>query len=429
MEAVCPWQLQIPALGWMVRMVFRSGRAFRGLGLVLVAVLAVGCGAPGGIRQTVSAPGAAHRSSVPSRVAAVPANLQGFRMVTPEAGAAVSLSMLYQTTDGGRTWTPVRPITNAASLFPGPQGSILLVTMRRVAGSRLQLTTGVGVPDRPWTFRTAVLTLAIQTSGGYPSLHCSLRTPAAAWCLFASGGGMQLDASQLWQTVNAGANWTALGTAKTPPGTVESGLKGRPVWTTPEDGWLTASTLVTVSGALVTPVLYQTVDGGARWAPDEIPAPSFSGTPGTLGLSSLTPVPGGSAWAMVATTANAAGTVTRLTVLRSTGPNASWIPVGRSLRLVGLVPDAHLFVTGPRVWWLWTGQSLYRTVDAAQTWESVSLPSRLRAKLHDGAVGYMADFLNASTAWILLQNPNGSNVLWHLTRQTWQAWVPQVRPR
>jgi hypothetical protein len=402
----------------------RGGWGLKSVALLVASLLLVGCGAI--VSHGAASASSSHRSARRRGPFGSPRILQAIQMATPQAGAAVSLSMLYQTHDGGQVWTPVQPINEDATLFTGPQQSLLLVSVRSGTGSRLQLTTGWWRVGHRWRFQTALLTLAIQTGGGIPGVPCSLRTPTAAWCLFTGGGGMQRDATQLWQTVNAGATWTPLGTTETPPGTAAYGMKGAPVWTTPEDGWMPSTVFVTRAGTPEGPVLYQTTDGGTVWTTVSVPPPSFSGPPGTFTVSSLSAVPGGPTWIALATAANADATATRVTVLRAQGPNAAWKPVGHALKVAGVVSVAHLFAVSSRVWWLWTGDGLYRTTDAAQSWVPEPLPARLRAALHSDHVGYSADFLGSSTGWILLQYPNPSNMLWHLDSRGWSALIPRV---
>ena len=406
-----------------------KGSPGRFLLLLAAASLMAGCGVQGSRAPSSRPPG--RRASSTSRApgATASAGLQAIAMTTPRAGAAISLSMLYQTDNAGHTWVPVHPVGSHSRLSAGPDGRLLLVSLTMSSDSRLQITTGVLAPGESWRFESAPLPRSTRAGEGYPELRCSIRTDKTLWCLDTLAGGTGLDATQLWETVNGGASWTALGEGDTPAGTTTLGIKGTAVATTSIDGWLPASTLVTVSGAPESPVLYQTADGGATWTPASVPAPRFSGTPGTWQLNAPIPVPNSAAWVTVASAENAAATVTRLSVLSAPTANGQWARTGQPILMRGVPPVVRLFAAGSRVWWLWTGQRLYRTVNAARTWAAMPLPPRLAASILSGRVSSCADFVGPRTGFVLLQSPSGPGVLWEFARGGWSAFSPRLLAR
>jgi hypothetical protein len=369
---------------------------------------------------------APHASSPPPAVhAAVPTgpvlSLQAFTMATPSDGAAVTVTTLYQTVDGGRRWVPVRRVSPHTVLFSGPGGRLLLVSLSQLRPSGVAILTGLWQPGTPWMFHAATVPLSFQTDGGYPTVACSLRAPAAAWCLFSDGGGMGLDATQLWQTVNGGVTWTAQSGGNTPAGTEEAGLKGVPVWTTAADGWLPASVLVTTSGVVEAPVLYETADGGRNWRPVPVPVPTFSGTPGLLTMAAPAPVPGRSAWVSLLSASNASGTASRLQLVMAPDPDGAWTLAGRSVTVEGPTGTAEVFLTSPATWWVWTGQALYRTNDEGRAWQPVVLPTPVRTALARGAATALVSVVGPRAGWLWLQDANGTATLWQMTGAGWHA--------
>ena len=183
-----------------------------------------------------------------------------------------------RTTDGARTWTDVTPPT-AAALLKTPDATPVLDALdgnrawlavtaapRETISPHLTVVFGTSDGGRTWTGSAPFKVPA-------PARLLSFAGPDDGWLLASYGGTMGQDPVWLYRTTDAGLRWSLI-TATPPSGT---GSNGPPVecdkaglaFATAQAGWLTS-----FCTGESPDVLLVTRDGGARWAPQALPIPT-----------------------------------------------------------------------------------------------------------------------------------------------------------
>jgi photosystem II stability/assembly factor-like uncharacterized protein len=183
-----------------------------------------------------------------------------------------------RTADGARTWADVTPPAAAALLAtPGATPVLdaldgsrawLAVTAALGETSSPHLTVVFGTSDggRTWTESAPFNVPA-------PARLLSFAGPGDGWLLASYGGTMGQDPVWLYRTTDAGRRWSLIAAAPQ-SGTGRNGLpvecdKAGLAFATAQVGWL--SSYCTGESP---DVLLVSRDGGAHWAPQALPAPA-----------------------------------------------------------------------------------------------------------------------------------------------------------
>ncbi len=292
---------------------------------------------------------------------------------------------LLRTSDGGRTWNPANPPAG-----PQPAGGAYPVLAARSASlAWLALTWPAGsgsyqtTPSRTVVFattdggRTWTASAPIRSPG--QARWMSFADPRHGWLLTDLGAAMGQDPVRVYRTTDGGARWTLTASsppfpasqqAPGPPATAPSGIstgcdKTGIVFASPRDGWLTTY-CNNLAGALLT-----SHDGGITWQPQPLPIPAGACT---LSGCSVSPpqFTGRTGLLLIAPGSQPPY------LLRSTDRGANWQllavpPAARWFQAADLIDASHaLLVPGSP-----PGQvpgpisELWFTADAGQTWTAV----------------------------------------------------------
>jgi photosystem II stability/assembly factor-like uncharacterized protein len=193
-------------------------------------------------------------------------------------GTQAGYLALARTTDGARTWTDVTPPAAAALLgTPGATPVLdaldgnrawLAVTEAPGKTSSPHLTMVFGTSDggRTWTGSAPFKVPA-------PARLLDFAGPGDGWLAASYGGTMGQDPVWLYRTTDAGLRWSLVAAAPR-SGTGSNGLpvecdKAGLAFATAQAGWLTSYCIGESPD-----VLLVTRDGGARWAPQALPVPA-----------------------------------------------------------------------------------------------------------------------------------------------------------
>jgi photosystem II stability/assembly factor-like uncharacterized protein len=416
----------------------RFGRTSTAAALMaMLAIMATACSGASAksdgeaaTRDTAASPS----DSAPAQVrAGSPVWINTLQMVSATKGWALlwtsnpdhdSTLAVARTTDGGRTWTDVTPLTAVRALGTG-QGLLQAATAER-AWFAVPTSTS-GPPGKTLVFGTLDGGRSWRKSAGVPDgfdpLALDFVSPNRGWLLESLGAAMQQNPVRLYRSTDGGLRWSLIARsprlAGDPP--TSSGLplycdKDGLAFATAQAGWITGYCNSLPDAVLVTS------DGGARWATEplplpaticeqagcEVPAPqSFGGTtflevshyPAAAYLLVSRDV--GRSWRVeslpagagpyprvrffsaddgIALSAGSQGTIGRVFYV-STDGGLSWTPVRQGRHFGGNWTDFDFVSVDAGIAWVYPGGEptaappLYRTADSGRTW--IAFPPRL----------------------------------------------------
>ncbi len=355
----------------------------------------------------------------------------GWALAYPTNPAVVSPSpvvLLVRTTNGARTWTDVTPRA-ARKALANPETTEVLYTL---SGTRAYLAVNPPEPvastvsltdvfatdngGRTWTESAPV------KAPGY-ARALSFSDPDHGWLLISEGAAMGENPVQVYRTTDGGARWSLV--AQSPPMDSDS-TSGIPVacdktgitFASATTGWLTSACAVGLSGELLV-----SRDGGVTWAVQRLPLPAD--VCGDSGCFLAGPeFTGGTGFVTVAP---AAGTPTLL-VTRDLGQ--AWQPVplpagsGRYPQIDFFGPLHGVLVSAGSQGSI--GTVFYTTSDGGQTWTAVRQGIRF---IQPGAA---IDFVSASAgfAWSLGAGTQGATPppMYETTDSghTWTPFAPRL---
>jgi len=344
--------------------------------------------------------------------------------------------VLLRTGDGGLTWSPATP--PAAGPQP-PGGAYPVLLARSAAQAWLALTWPAAndsygtTPSRTVVFattdggRTWAASAPIRSAG--QARWMSFADPGHGWLMTDLGGAMGQDPVRIYRTTDGGARWTLAAAsppppanqqASGPPATGPGGIstacdKTGTVFATRRDGWLT-SDCNDLAGALLV-----SHDGGVTWQPQALPIPSGACMP--AGCSVFPPQFSGRTGLLVIAPGNRPPYL-----LRSDDGGATWHlltvpPAARWFQAADLTDASHAVLVPGRP----PGQvrgpigKLWFTADGGQTWTAARQGTALSPDATISFANPVAGF-----AW----NPNvaGAPPLYATTDsgRSWTWSVPRL---
>lgn len=382
-------------------------RRFIALALLAVVTLTA-CGVGSATGQPKDAAGTRETAASPSgRPAArsTPVWIDDLQMVSATDGWALMWSANPAgsaalepavTSDGGRRWIVVTPPL-ARPLLSNGEALLYAVSARRAwiavnhGDGKSTVVFGTSDGGQSWTESNPVV--------GYQAVAMDFAGAAHGWLLESQGAAMGQDPVRVYATADGGLTWSLIA-SELPVGCDKSGMAFSPA----QAGWIT-SDCPAGSQVLVSR------DGGAQWAPVQLPLPDsacsggcqasqpqLAGDTTILELGSypaaavlLVSIDAGASWrteAMpagagaypriqffgpndaIAVSAGAQGTIgSDFYLTRDGGLNWTAVPQGRQFGSSG----AQFDFVGPQVGFAWIADEagLYQTSDSGRTWTAV----------------------------------------------------------
>lgn len=322
----------------------------------------------------------------------------------PAVLSPAPLELLARTADGGRTWMDVTPSAarallaspNATEAFDAVRGGRAYLAISTPArqgagrGASTQPSTTVlfmtSDGGRTWTEPPPASTVGIVSLLSFPDTE-------HGWMLMNSGGAMGRDPVRVYRTNDGGARWS-LAAASPPMGSnSDTGIpvtcdKTGIAFASATAGWLSGNCMIGLSGALLV-----SHDGGLTWGTQPLPVPA--GTRSDMDCSVIGPQFTGGAGYLTVTRENSNPA---LLVTRDTGQTWQPVPLPAGSREY---PQIKFF--GPRSGVLVPagsqdslGAVFYMTSDGGQTWTAVP------QGVHFDEDGATVDFVSPTGgfAWI-----------------------------
>jgi photosystem II stability/assembly factor-like uncharacterized protein len=364
----------------------------------------------------------------------------GWALYYPENPADPSANphmLLARTADGARTWANVTPAaarpllstSNAAEVLDAVDGertylAVTGSTQESAAAVNLTVVFTTNNGGRTWTESAPLRTAATISL-------LSFADAEHGWLLMSAGAAAGHNAVRVYRTADGGRHWSLTAaspplTAATPPLGSSSTGTGIPLgcdkaglaFASATTGWLSSTCAVGLQGELLV-----SRDGGTTWATQSLPLPASTcdsnqcfviGPQFTGGTGFLTVAP-------------EAGTPSLLT---SRDLGQTWTPLslpagaGRYPQIKFFSPSLGLLVSAGAQEAL--GDVFYTTSDGGQTWSPVT------QGVHFTQLGASVDFVSprAGFAWILGSDQQGAPPpLMYQTAdsgRTWESFTPRL---
>lgn len=346
----------------------------------------------------------------------VPVVFHAFQMATESVGWAAGTELL-RTTDGGRTWTEVLPLSrqNAWTALDADR-AWAAVTSSDERHILVHRTADGGLSRQRASFP-----LPDGMVGAAP-VSISFADADHGWLMVEPMRTMNSHPGYLYATSDGGASWTMVSsTADTLP--VGGAIRLEPG--RPEEGWLSGNRVSTVPDQL-----YQTLDGGRTWEEVILTLPPNRLEPGQMDYDLPVISSEGREGLLTATWVPENGSAAAYATLRfrTSDGGAIWHHLGVSLPpgVVGTYDGAHA--------WTWYGiprepgttnpVTAGWTVEAApwSVHKAMEPDATLVGALEDGWNITALQFVTYYVGWALLEKP-GQNPQFLQTKDAAQTWT------
>ena len=347
---------------------------------------------------------------------------------SPSQVSPAPLELLARTTDGGRTWTDVTP-SGARALLSRPDATevfdvagaeraylaISTSTQQSAAAPSTTMLFMTSDGGRTWAEQPPASTTGIASLLSFPD-------PEHGWLLMNSGGAMGQDPVRVYRTSDGGAHWSLAAASPPVDGNSDTGIpvtcdKTGIAFASATAGWLSGNCTIGLSGALLV-----SHDGGSTWQPQPLPLPA--GTCSDADCSVTGPQFTGGAGFLTVT--REPGTPALL-VTRDAGK--TWHPVplpagSRQYPQIKFGPRGGVLVPAGLQDSL--GTVFYVTSDGGQTWTAVP------QGVHFSENGATVEFVSptAGFAWILGGDTQGAMPppMYKTANsgRTWTSFIPRL---
>jgi photosystem II stability/assembly factor-like uncharacterized protein len=317
----------------------------------------------------------------------------------PAVLSPAPLELLARTTDGGRTWMDVTP-SDARPLLADPNATEVFDAVntgrayfaisassqqsaQAASTTMLFMTSDSG---RTWSEPPPARTVGIASLLSFPDTE-------HGWMLMNSGGAMGQDPVRVYRTSDGGTHWSLAAASPSMGGNSDTGIpvtcdKTGIAFASATAGWLSGNCRIGLSGALLV-----SHDGGLTWGTQSLPVPA--GTCSDMDCSVTGPQFTGGAGFLTVTQENSTAA---LLATRDTGQTWQPVPLPAGSREY---PQIKFF--GPRSGVLVPagsqdslGTVFYVTSDGGDTWTAVP------QGVHFDENGTTVDFVSptAGFAWL-----------------------------
>ncbi|MGE5264647.1 MAG: WD40/YVTN/BNR-like repeat-containing protein, partial [Acidobacteriota bacterium] len=290
--------------------------------------------------------------SIAKAVTPEPVDIQGFHLVSEDAGWLLFDRYLYWTQDGGQSWNSITPTNlepyaiRAVSFLDAQSGWLILSATEQANPFVIAQTSDGG---KTWESRALSLFAPGDVNANVSAFYFYWLDRQTGWLVTRRATGSNFDTGALFKTTDSGKNWTRL-TAPT----------GDPVYfVTREFGWM--------AGGPAGEQLHRTMDGGSTWQSQSIPG---WGTGQSIQRKFFLPRFANDREGLLPTIL-AAGTETRVQFYRTQDGGQTWNLETDLAVSPGSAPDIHLplAVVSPResVLLLPERKRALRTIDRLST--------------------------------------------------------------
>jgi photosystem II stability/assembly factor-like uncharacterized protein len=307
-----------------------------------------------------------------------------------------------RTTDGGSTWYNVSPqgvtafgFGTANTFLNASQAWVMVADSSDPIGSGLLYRTGDG--GLTWTV------YPVPFGGG----EMAFLDEDSGWMMAYLGIAAGSMGVSIYRTNDGGATWTQTYTndpnlANAGDSLPLGGIKNDLVPLDTGTAW--------VGGVVYAPetfYLYKTIDGGATWSPQTIPAaPGMQNTDISIDNGPIFVSPNDGILPI-----RFMGETQRTGFYATRDGGVNW-------EFVTFMPGAgEVDFVSPSDGFFWTGEQFFITADGAQTWTNINSD----APFADSFAGM--DFVNTRTGWVWAYNVTGPNDLYK-TVDGGATWIP-----